>query len=379
MTYQWRDLTGSVVGGKYTISDYLGDVGDTAVFATDAADGPAIARIAPAGRYATQWATAETLSHPHLVRTYASGTFEVDEDAFDYIVSERPEDSLSEAVQNRRLNADEARAVVQAILQASMYLHSQGLTHGAISPQNIVAIGDTIKLSPWTIARTGAPSDDMWQTGETIVEILTQQKPADVGQTRGLPEPFRRLAEGCLARRLSAAEALDILNGREVASSPGRRRKVPTAVLIGALVVVLLAVFWLRSSGSTTPSPVTTSDPVPTAPVDRPSPIDAEARGRIVESPPAKPTPSAAKTTPEGEWAVVGAIYNNYQGAVRRASRMRERARGFKPEVFPPEGQGRRYMVVLGYADTRKGAEQLRDRARAAGLPSDAYVTKIER
>jgi hypothetical protein len=81
--------------------------------------------------------------------------------------------------------------------------------------------------------------------------------------------------------------------------------------------------------------------------------------------------------TQEGRWAVVGAIYNSYQGAARRAERIAERARAFRPEVFPAEGQGRRYMVVLGYADSRRDAEQLRAKAVGAGLPSDAYVTRI--
>jgi hypothetical protein len=409
MTYQWRDLTGSVVGGKYTIGEYLGDVGDTAVFATDAADKPAIVRIAPIDRYATQWSTAETLSHPNLIRVYASGTFEVAEDAFDYIVSEKPDDSLSEVVQSRTLATDEAREVVKAILEASMYLHGQGLTHGAIRPDNVVAVGNSVKLSPWTISRAGAPSDDMVQTGETIIEILTQQRPTDASQARSLPQPFRRLAEGSLARSLTAAESLDVLNGREAPAPVTQRRRVPTVALVATLAALLLVVFWLRSSSSetasspstkaTTTRPVFTPAPEPVAETKLPSPIDPTTRARAVDTRPpapvAKNTPPIAKradapvvpSTPapaassapaqEGRWAVVGAIYNSYQGAARRAESIAARAKAFRPEVFPPEGQGRRYMVILGYTDSRRDAEQLRAKAVSSGLPPDSYVTKV--
>jgi hypothetical protein len=47
--------------------------------------------------------------------------------------------------------------------------------------------------------------------------------------------------------------------------------------------------------------------------------------------------------------------------------------------VYPPAGQGgRRYMVLLGRADNRKEAERILARARASGMPSDTYLTKIK-
>jgi hypothetical protein len=369
MTYQWRDLMGSVVGGKYTIGEYLGDVDGTAVFTTDTADGPAIVRIAPGNRFATQWSTAVTLSHPNIVRSHASGTFEVEDDVFDYIVSERPDDSLSEVVQNRVLTQDEARDVVGSVLQAAVYLHSQGVTHGAIVPENIVAVGDSIKLSPWTISRAGAPSDDMFQIGESIVQILTQSKPADSAQARSLPAPFGRLAERSLSRRLSAAEALDVLEGREAPAAPTIRRKVPTAALVAAFAAVILFVFWLRSS-----SRLESQAAPPVAATNRPTPNEPASRGRVVE-----PTP-APVASPRGRWVVVGVIYKDYEGAAKRAEEIRQRSNAFQPEVYPPEGQGRRrYMVLLGSAESRKEAQQLLSKARAAGMPRDAYVTRIER
>jgi serine/threonine protein kinase len=366
MTYQWRDLMGSVVGGKYMIGDYLGEGGGVGVFTTETSDGPAIVRIAPGNRFANQWSTAVTLSHPHIIRSYASGTFEVDEDIFDYLVSERPDDSLSDVVADRALTEEEARAVLGSVLQATVYLHSQGLTHGAIVPENIVAVGDSVKLSPWTISRSGAPADDMVQVGESIVEILTQRKPLNGAQARVLPAPFDRVAERSLLRRLTAAEALEVLHGREMQSTPTVRRRVPTAALVAVFAAVVLFVFWLRSSSRNeiARAPVAEATTVP-APVTR---------GRAVEP---TPTPAAPQ---RGNWVVVGAIYKDYPGALKRAEQISQRWKMFQPEVFPPEGQGRRrYMVVLGSADSRKEAERLLAKARSAGMPRDAYVTRIDR
>ncbi len=368
MTYQWRDLTGSVVGGKYMIGDHLGDEGDTRVFTTDTSDGPAIVRIAQGNQFATQWSTAVTLSHPNILRSYASGTFEVEEDIFDYIVSERPDDSLFDAVSNRALSEEEARAVVDSVLQATVYLHAQGLTHGAIAPKNIVAVGDSVKLSPWTISRAGAPSDDIFQVGESIVEILTQRKPLNAAQARSLPSPLDRIAEGSLLRRLSSAEALDVLHGREVPAPPTVRRRVPTAALVAVFAAVVLFVFWLRSSSR----PESSQTPI-AASTNAPAPVPVT-RSRAVEPPPAPAAPQ------RGNWVVVCAIYKDYQGAFKRAEQISQRSKMFQPEVFPPEGQGRRrYMVVLGSANNRKEAEQLLAKARSAGMPRDAYVTRIDR
>jgi hypothetical protein len=51
----------------------------------------------------------------------------------------------------------------------------------------------------------------------------------------------------------------------------------------------------------------------------------------------------------------------------------------FRPEVLAPTGSGRHYLVVLGSGLERSEAEALLEKARTAGLPRDAYVTKVAR
>ena len=76
------------------------------------------------------------------------------------------------------------------------------------------------------------------------------------------------------------------------------------------------------------------------------------------------------------DWAVVAAIYKEYEAAERRARNIAEGS-AFKPSVFPPKGQGSKYMVVLESGLTQGKAMIVRDRAVSGGLPADTYVTRL--
>ncbi len=178
-----------------------------------------------------------------------------------YTVTERPDDSLAEAVRARALTGDEARDVVKSTLSALAYLHQQGFAHGSIDTDNIVAVGDHIKLGPWTIQRgdDAAKADDMFATGQTIVEILTQKRPAtDVeANVSALPAPFGVIARAALQRRTTATEALETLEAREVAPvhAPPVSMKVPMAAIAVGFVAVVVLLLAVRSYKSETPAP----------------------------------------------------------------------------------------------------------------------------
>ena len=166
------------------------------VFSTDANGGPAILRLSP-GENGEQlferWTASLRLSHPSIIRMLDAGRAKLDRGEFIYTVTERPDDSLADAVRARALTADESREVVKSILEALAYLHQQGFVHESIDPDNIVAVGDRIKLGPWSIRR-GDQADvgnDMFATGQTIVEVLTQRRPASDTQAdvSSLPPP----------------------------------------------------------------------------------------------------------------------------------------------------------------------------------------------
>jgi hypothetical protein len=378
MSYQWRDLIGALLSNKYRLTEYLGDVGGNGVFATDAENGAAIVRLAPdevagAEELLRQWSAAARISHPSIVRTYEAGRGELDGSPFVYTVTERPDDSLAEVIRSRPLRPEEARPVIEATLGALEYLHSQGSIHRHISPDNIVAVGNHVKLSPWTI-RKGTDAErvtDMTAVGQTIVEILTQHRPAEGASVdfRALPSPLGQIARRCLERRLNANEALLMLRSPHAESEPakepaGSKFRLPMGALIAALAGVVLLVFGLRAYKARPVSP----EPVPVA-------SNAQIQRERAAPPPAVAPPQ----TPAGNWVVVAAIYKDYALAAKRAEQIAEKWKHSQPEVFPPAGQGgHRYMVLLGRAENRKEAERILARARTSGMPRDTYLTKIK-
>lgn len=371
MTYQWSDLVGSLVGGKYRLTEYLGDVGDNGVFATD---GAAIVRLAPgatADDLFDRWSASARLAHPSLIRIIDSGRAELGGSEFVYTATERPDDSLAEAVRARALTAEEARDVVKSVLSALAYLHQQGFVYGSVDPDNIVAVGERIKLGPWTIRHgdQAAMADDMFSAGQTMVEVLTQQRPgSDVqADVANLPAPFGHLARAALQRRITAGEALQVLEGRQVASAqPPVRVRLPKTALIGAMAGVLVLLLGVRAYKNGTPA-------------QNPVPVVSQAPEQAVRERSIPPVTTAA-VAPQGNWVIVAAIYKDYDLAAKRAEAIGRRWQSWQLEVFPPEGQGkRRYMVLLHRADSRKEAERLLARARSQGMPSDVYVTKLTR
>lgn len=386
MNYQWRDFVGSVVDGKYPLLEYLGDVAGNGVYATNPVDGcQAIIRLMPgstddANRTLERWQAATSLIHPHVARTYAAGETEVMGNTVVFTVTERPDDSLAEAVNGRPLTSDEARMLSQSTLGALAYLHKKGFAHFAVAPDNIVAMGEKVKLAPWTIGPGSAKdkSNDIFAAGQTIAEVLTQKRPTgEATLPRNLPEPFEDVARACLRKTVEADEALRILNSPPDLPIPVKRKyKLPTAAIVAASLIVLALVWGVRSFKADEPEPPTTT------PASLPSPINEVVRGRTAPvATPNNPAPPAPARTAGAvrDWVLVAEIYKQHDQAMKYAEELGERWRDWRPEVYPPTPGGNRYMVVVASADTRKDAEALLDKARADGLPRRVYLTRLKR
>ena len=83
--------------------------------------------------------------------------------------------------------------LTDSVLGALAYLHQNGFAHGAVAPDNIVAMGEQIKLAPWTIARSTHKerSNDVFAMGQTIAEVLTQKRPTGMRRFRACPSPLK--------------------------------------------------------------------------------------------------------------------------------------------------------------------------------------------
>ncbi len=303
-----------------------------------------------------------------------------------YRVTERPDTTLAEVLGHTRLNVDEARDITQSLLACLEYLHHKGFVHGAVNAENVVAVGDRTKLTPFTIhPRTehSKPAGDMLAIGQLIVAMLGDDVQAIADR------PLRALAVACLASREedrpSAADAARRLTGlvppafeveTPVAATaapvadPTRldptedegsgRAKYLWAALAIVLTVALLFAF------RTQPAPATTQPVTQTKPAE---PIEVAK----VEVRPVEPVKAAEPNA----WGIIAATYRNREAAQRRADELKRRYPGCDCSVFSPPGSGSNFYVLAGSSSTRIGAERIRRQAAQSGLPRDMYVTRL--
>jgi len=308
LTQTQRFLQGETVDGKFEIGEYLGGSNHSAVFRTQYGDiRPKDAAIklvpAPAGAAEAQlsrWRLAANFSHPHLVQILQMGRCEAGNAAMLYVLTELASENLAEIIPERPLTTEEARELLEHVVDALGFIHRRGFVHGHIKPANIMAVGEELKLSSDGICRLGedieaagppglydppegtsngaSPAADMWSLGVTLVQVLTQRLPTwnpsdrkDPILPEALPAPFLDIVRHCLRRdpknRWSAATVAAHLprltppprgaaQPRDVAKAPamtvpveaprgGADAPVPQRYVVGAaaLAVVLVVIF----------------------------------------------------------------------------------------------------------------------------------------
>jgi TonB family protein len=297
------DWVGRVIDGKFTLLQWLGGSGKSGVFLTELpGDQPRKAAIklipadaGDAGTRMASWAAASALSHPHLMRLFHTGRCHIDDSALLYAVTEYAEEVLSEILPERALTPDEAREMLDPVLDTLSYLHAKGFVHGHLKPSNIMVIDDLLKLSgdnlhiagepgkydpkpsvydaPEAATMTISPAADVWSLGVTLVESLTQHPPVWDSSTdtdpvvpRSIPQPFAGIARGCLlsdpVNRCTLNDVRALLDPAQFRREPaGRTDKKPSSKLgvIGLIAVVLVLValiaFIQARSHNTPPSP----------------------------------------------------------------------------------------------------------------------------
>lgn len=233
-----EEWAGRVVEGKFHLLQRLGGSERHGAFLAmwqQAPLEPVVIHLMPAeaaeaeGRVAV-WTIAQELDCRELLDVYGHGFCEMDGAEFAYVVTEFAPEVLAEVLRERALTAHEARVVLEPLVDALKYLHGKGLVHGHVKPTNILANGDELKLTVDDVMRAGVaekgfvqgpyvapefergvvtPAGDIWSLGVTLVKMLTQKFP-EVGADgkpaapEGFPEPFARIARGCL--RMDPAE-----------------------------------------------------------------------------------------------------------------------------------------------------------------------------
>lgn len=289
------------------------------MFLTDYEGRPAAIKVVTAGgrsaeRMLAQWRLASKVSHPNLIRLLEMGRAQLDSAEVAYLVMEYAEENLAQVLTERTLTPAEAQEMLAPALDAMACIHREGFVHARLTPENIMATGDCLKLSSDSLRRLEEVEDpgsldpayrapelsagarysqaaDIWMLGMTLFEVLTQRLPAGNGDKPALPReigtPLTEILGATLRQsaqeRATAAELSAILSGQGEAQK--KSRLTWYAIAAAAIVVVALVVWLFRSRPASAPAP----EPVKTVAAPETAPAPA---------PPPAATPRAAKAKP---------------------------------------------------------------------------------
>jgi serine/threonine protein kinase len=342
---------GEIVDGKFRLLQWLGGTGQSTVFRTEIPGHgreAAIKLVPASGASAEQlsrWQAAAGLSHPNLLHIFASGNCRINQSPLIYVVMELADEDLSEVLPQRPLSAKEVEQMMTPLLDVLGYIHRKGLVHGRVQPSNILAVGDSLKLSsdnlhspdtpvkrdalsvydaPEIAIGAATPAADVWSLGATLVTALTQKPPAwdrkilaDPVVPESLPAPFLQIALDCLRKnpaerctleqvqtRLKTAARPTVEKAPEATPTPPKRNLLKIVAPLAAIILVI-AFFAMRGMNRGTPSEPA-SNPVQNA--------EAPSGGAA----PASPTASAGTS----QRFVQGAVVERAMPDVSRSARM---------------------------------------------------------
>jgi hypothetical protein len=381
--------------GVYTLEQRIRHDGTGTFFSALTKDGERLlVKLVPAGDPEAEqqfaiWQRSRHLRHPHLLEVRDVGCSELAGHKHVYGVFEYPDDVLASALQQGPLSEPEARGVLEAALAALRYLHGEGLVHGAVTPEHIFAVGETVKLATDALRESDNPdgqAEDVRQLGELVRTLRAPER---------LTEPL-----ASIARHATAQEAQQRWTLAEIAraiepppavapATPGMQVRVPSDrrgeadagspgafpkwifAGVGILLLAILA-FNLRSKQDA--APVTPPVPI-AAPATPPAPIAAPVTPPApAASAPVAPPPRSTPPAASANWRVIAFTYPSREMAEKKAKQINDRWPDLHAAVFVPKGPRGYYLVALGDRMEREEAKRLQHKARSLGLPRDTYV-----
>jgi len=235
-TELWKKWAGKVVDEKFPLRLWLGSSDHSAVFLTERSGGgsrKAAIKLISAQNLDTDaqlalWAGVVRLSHPHLIRLFERGRWQIDGTRLLYVVMECADENLAEILPVRALSPAEASEMLPPAAEALGFLHRAGFVHGRVAPSNVMAVDNQLKLSSDGLSKTGevtgvrapsgydapevatmglSPAADVWSLGMTLVAVLTQSEAKVKAGSAGagavavpntIPQPLREIARQCL-------------------------------------------------------------------------------------------------------------------------------------------------------------------------------------
>lgn len=426
----WTEYEGRTIAGAYPLNRLIQPEGRSAFFSTSNGTGkPTVIRLIEShfdgDEILTRWRGVAALNHPNLVKLKSFGHVMVDETSLVYAVMEPVEGNLGEVVRERRLTEPEAKEVATSLLAALEALHSNGFVHEHVVAENVLAVGEGIKLRSDCIRETlegeagcELKRKDVRDFATLLLQALTQRRTLEDG-TRNLPlpAPFEQIVrkgmsgewglaqigtalksptvQRTVARAMEISDAHDAQVKKPVAAAPAEapqavvppsvaapsvasRIRVPVddkprglrgiAYGVGTLLIVLLGWYFVhsRSSGS---SGVATPTPAP-----------------VVQQSAAPATDTASKpaTSPvapmqqknfgsSGGWRVIAFTYSQEEMARQKAAAIAQEHPDLNPTVFTPNGHAP-FLVTLGGQMSKQDAFTFSGKAKREGMPKDTYA-----
>lgn len=459
----WSRLEGTTLEGGYQLAELLQADETAATFRVRVLGDfrrKALANFydttgAAADEQVALWKSARAIRHPNLRVPLAAGRLPIEGAAPVYVVLDKPDESLSGVLSKRALAHEEADEILASLRKALEELHPRGFVHGCVSPDELFAFGETIKLStdcirkldsappvelrrakylaPESAKENVTPAADVWCTGATLLEALTQKTCAGsdcLEQAESVAEPFKRVIRKFLepnpAQRAKLADLESLRTGKVVqevaaAATPAFAMAQPLADSTAAeqelnridrrrsfepaqrsfqrsrtwvyAAVVLIVVIWLlwaeRPKHPVNDTPA--AQPVTTARAHRAGPA-----GSGTAWPTRTLSPDGSATTPRADvhpdariaappkaaiprsgdpavWRVVLYTFSREGDAQKRAQAINEKHPGLDAQTFAP-ARTHMYLVVAGGKMTRSEAARLRLKALRQGMPRDTYI-----
>jgi hypothetical protein len=238
----WTEYEGRTIDGAYPLTKLILPEGRSAFFSTSNGTGvPTVIRLIEShfdgDEILTRWRGVAALNHPNLVKLKSFGHVVVDETSLVYAVMEQVDANLSEILRERRLTEQETRQIATSLLPALEALHSSGFVHEHVAPQNVLAVGEVIKLRSDCIRETleGAEGvaqkrKDVRDYATVLLQALTQKRThEDASREPPLPAPFEQIVRKGISGEWGLAEIGNALKRTSVAQAIARAGVTPDA------------------------------------------------------------------------------------------------------------------------------------------------------
>jgi hypothetical protein len=430
----WTEYEGRTIDGAYPLTKLIQPEGRSAFFSTSNGTGkPTVIRLIEShfdgDEILTRWRGVAALNHPNLVKLKRFGHVMVDETSLVYAVMEPVDANLGAMLRERRLTESETKQLATSLLAAIETLHSNGFVHEHVVPENVLAVGEEIKLRSDCVREVlegdlgvELKRKDVRDYATVVLEALTQQRTLEAMRGMPLPAPFEQIVRKgmsgewglaqmgtalkmptvaqAVARAAAIAEAPPVEKPvaapaatPEFATPPSvaRRIRVPVddkarrlgprgiAYGVGTLLIILLLWFFMHSRSADSKSTASEVAPTPVSQQSAPVPATSSIATNVVPSAStvsAKTSAAAGQTASAdsyGRWRVIAFTYGQEEMARQKAAAIAQEHPDLSPTVFTPNGHSP-YLVTLGGQMSRQDAFAFSGKAKREGMPKDTYA-----